>query len=122
MVPVCPCSEQDPTPVTESHGCSRERPRGVRQEAPAVGRAAVSFRPHQVQIAVRDDAGDASRIWMDGQVESAEFLGEFSRYRVRVGDVAVVADQPHYAGVGMLPTGTAVRLGIEPSQMRYLDA
>ncbi|MBF5005994.1 ABC transporter ATP-binding protein [Diaphorobacter caeni] len=91
-------------------------------EPPTVGPAAVSFRPHQVQIAVRDDAGDASRIWMDGRVESAEFLGEFSRYRVRVGEVAVVADQPHYSGIGMLPTGTAVRLGIEPSQMRYLDA
>ena len=90
-------------------------------EAPAPGRAALAFRPHQVQIAVRDDAGDASRVWMDGQVESAEFLGEFSRYRVRVGEIAVVADQPHYAGIGMLPMGTAVRLGIEPSQLRYLD-
>ena len=68
------------------------------------------------------NAGDASRIWLDGLVESAEFLGEFSRYRVRVGEVAVVADQPHYAGIAMLPTGTAVRLGIEPTQIRYLDA
>ena len=91
-------------------------------QAPAAGPAALSFRPHQVQIAVRDDAGDASRVWLDGLVESAEFLGEFSRYRVRVGEVAVVADQPHYAGIAMLPTGTAVRLGIEPTQIRYLDA
>ena len=91
-------------------------------QAPGVGRAALSFRPHQVQIAVRDEAGDASRVWVDGLVESAEFLGEFSRYRVRVGDVAVVADQAHYAGIPMVPTGTAVRLGIEPSQIRYLEA
>lgn len=91
-------------------------------EAPEVGRAAISFRPHQVQISVRDEWGDASRVWLDGKVESAEFLGEFSRYRVRVGEVAVVADQAHYAGIGMLPMGTAVRLGIEPSQLRYLDA
>ncbi|WP_353234352.1 ABC transporter ATP-binding protein [Diaphorobacter ruginosibacter] len=91
-------------------------------EVPAIGRAAVSFRPHQVQITVRDEMGDASRVWMDGRVESAEFLGEFSRYRVRVGDVAVVADQAHYAGIDLLPTGTVVRLGIEPTQLRYLEA
>ncbi|MDR3015290.1 MAG: ABC transporter ATP-binding protein [Delftia acidovorans] len=90
-------------------------------QPPAPGRAALAFRPHQVQIAVRDDAGDASRVWVEGQIESAEFLGEFSRYRVRVGEVAVVADQAHYAGIAMFPMGMPVRLGIEPTQLRYLD-
>ena len=95
------------------------------QQVPNIGRAALSFRPHQVQMALqttqRSDA-DVSRVWLDGLIESAEFLGESSRYRVRVGDLAVVADQPHYAGVAMHTTGTAVRLGIEPTQIRYLDA
>ena len=90
-------------------------------QPPVPGRAALAFRPHQVQIAVRDDAGDASRVWVEGQIESAEFLGEFSRYRVRVGEVAVVADQAHYAGIAMFPMGMPVRLGIEPTQLRYLD-
>ena len=92
------------------------------ETAPAAGPAALAFRPHQVHICVGDDQGDASRVWLDGRVESAEFLGEFSRYRVRVGEVAVVADQPHYAGIAMFPPGVAVRLGIEPTQLRYLDA
>ena len=90
-------------------------------EPPAVGAAALAFRPHQVSICVRDEQGDASRVWLDGQVESAEFLGEFSRYRVRVGEVALVTDQPHYAGIAMFPPGAQVRLGIEPTQLRYLD-
>jgi iron(III) transport system ATP-binding protein len=54
-------------------------------------------------------------------VESAEVLGEFSRYRVRVGEVALVTDQPHYAGIAMFPPGAQVRLGVEPTQLRYLD-
>ncbi len=92
-------------------------------DMPALGRAALSFRPHQVHMQQQGDSpsdGAADRVWLDGQVESAEFLGEVSRYRVRVGQVAVLADQPHYAGVAMYPLGTAVRLGIAPSLVRYL--
>ena len=90
-------------------------------EAPAVGAAALAFRPHQVSIRVRDEQTDASRLWVDGVVESAEFLGEFSRYRVRAGEVALITDQPHYAGVPLFPTGAQVRLGIEPTQVRFLQ-
>lgn len=90
-------------------------------EPPTPGPNAIAFRPHQVSIRVRDEHGDASRVWMDGLVESAEFLGEFSRYRVRVGEIAMVADQPHYAGIAMFEPGAQVRLGIEPTQLRYLD-
>ena len=90
------------------------------QEAPAVGAAALSFRPHQVSICVRDEQVDVSRLWLDGQVESAEFLGEFSRYRVRVGEVALITDQPHYAGLAMFPPGAQVQLGIDPTQVRFL--
>ena len=91
-------------------------------DPPAVGAAALAFRPHQVSIRVRDEQVDASRLWLNGRVESAEFLGEFSRYRVRVGDVALTCDQPHDAGVVMFEPGAAVRLGIAPSQARYLSA
>ena len=89
-------------------------------EPPAPGPTTLAFRPHQVNIRVADEAPDASRVWVDGVVENAEFLGEFSRYRVRVGEVALVADQPHYSGLAMFPPGAAVRLGIEPGQLRFL--
>ena len=64
---------------------------------------------------------DGACVWLDGQVETAEFLGEFSRYRVRVGEVALISDQPHYAGIVMFEPGSHVRLGIEPTQLRYLS-
>jgi iron(III) transport system ATP-binding protein len=85
-----------------------------------LGNAAMSFRPHQVSIRVGDEHVDASRVWLSGRVESSEFLGEFSRYRVRVGEVTMVADQPHYSGLLMFPPGSTVRLGIEPTQVRFL--
>lgn len=90
-------------------------------ECPPLGATTLVFRPHQVSITVCDEQGDASRVWLDGQVESAEFLGEFSRYRVRIGEVAVLADQPHYSGIQMFEPGAPVRLGIDPTQLRYLE-
>jgi len=94
-------------------------PRG--ENTPTKGAAAMVFRPHQVHICVGDEQVDASRVWVNGLVESAEFLGEFSRYRVRVGEVAMVADQAHYAGLSMFAPGAQVRLGIDPTQVRFLD-
>ena len=89
-------------------------------DAPPTGAVALAFRPHQVALADAGAAGDASRIWLQGEVESAEFLGEFSRYRVRVGGLALLADQPHYAGLAMYPPGARVRLGMAPGQLRVL--
>ena len=90
-------------------------------EPPGPGPAALAFRPHQVSVRRRDEPVDAARLWLDGVVESAEFLGESSRYRVRVGELALVTDQPHYAGLEQLPLGLQVRLGIDPGQVRLLD-
>ncbi|MBN8749089.1 Spermidine/putrescine import ATP-binding protein PotA [Xylophilus ampelinus] len=89
---------------------------------PAPGPAALSFRPHQVLLQAPDEPTDAARVWLDGTVEGAEFLGEFSRYRLRVGQAVVVADQAHYAGHPVLEGGTFVRLGIAPAQVRFLAA
>ena len=91
-------------------------------DAPPVGPAALAFRPHQVSIRLRDEPTDGSRIWVEGVVDSAEFLGEFSRYRVRAGKLALITDQPHYAGLPMFAPGAPVRLGIEPGQLRILSA
>jgi iron(III) transport system ATP-binding protein len=89
-------------------------------EPPAPGAAALAFRPHQIRIAAEGEPADADRVWLQGRVEAAEFLGEFARYRVRVGEVALVADQPHYAGGAMFSPGAQVRLGLAPTQLRYL--
>lgn len=86
------------------------------------GEAWMAFRPHQVAIQSNDAQVDASRVWVSGLVESSEFLGEFARYRVRVGEVAMLADQSHFSGSPLFQAGAAVRLGIEPNQVRFLDA
>ena len=90
-------------------------------DTPGAGKTTMAFRPHTVSIRVRDEHVEASRAWLDGRVESSEFLGESSRYRVRVGDAMIVANQPHYAGLALFPPGSEVRLGIESTLVRFLN-
>ncbi|MGV3493977.1 MAG: ABC transporter ATP-binding protein [Ramlibacter sp.] len=80
----------------------------------------VSFRPHSLKVDVADATGDARYIWMPGAIEASEFLGECTRYRIRVGDHSLAVDQPHHAGLSKFPVGAAVSLGLEPSQVRLL--
>ncbi|WP_225784414.1 ABC transporter ATP-binding protein [Xenophilus sp. Marseille-Q4582] len=94
---------------------------GLAGPVPGPGAAAMAFRPHHVLLQARGAAAEPGRLWLDATVESAEFLGEFSRYRLRVGEATVVADQPHYAGHPVLATGTPVRVGIAPAQVRFLS-
>jgi iron(III) transport system ATP-binding protein len=84
------------------------------------GAVTLAFRPHAVDIRAADAPAEAGRTWLPGQVVSSEFLGETSRYRVRVGECVIVANQPHYAGRSLFQTGDAVRLGIDSSQLRLL--
>ncbi len=84
-------------------------------------RLQLSFRPHTLKVDVADAAPDARYIWMPGTVEASEFMGEFTRYRVRVGTQSLSVDQPHYAGLSKFASGGAVNLGLEPSQMRLFS-
>ena len=74
-----------------------------------------------VRLQAADAARDAQYLWLDGVIEAAEFLGEFTRYRVRVGDVALTADQTHFGGVPQFGRGAPVQLGVQPSQLRFLQ-
>ena len=82
----------------------------------------LSFRPHALVMQAADAAQPAGHAWMAGLVEGSEFLGEYIRYRVRVGAHAVVADQPHHGGAGRFRVGDAVSLGLPPTQVRLLPA
>jgi len=96
------------------------------ENAPKPGRATLSFRPHTTVLEpcgrAVDTAGDGRTIRLEGEIVSAEFLGEFTRYRVRAGSVELTADQPHLAGQATLPAGAAVRMRIDASQIRFLRA
>jgi iron(III) transport system ATP-binding protein len=84
------------------------------------GQATMAFRPHTVNIRVRDEHVDASRAWLDGRVESSEFLGESSRYRVRVGDRGEWPTNRITRALSLFQPGAEVRLGIESTQVRFL--
>jgi iron(III) transport system ATP-binding protein len=94
----------------------------VSAETPAGDTMVVSFRPHALRVDVADAARDARYIWMPGTVEASEFLGEFTRYRVRVGSQSLAVDHPHYVGLSKFPVGGAVSLSVEPSQIRLFVA
>jgi iron(III) transport system ATP-binding protein len=86
------------------------------------GAAEIAIRPHAMRLIARDAAGDAGHHWVEGSVVEREFLGEFVRYTVRIGTSELIADQPHYTGdPGFLP-GAAVRVGINPNQVKLLPA
>ena len=57
---------------------------------------------------------------MQGVIDGGEFLGEFMRYEVRVGEAIVIADQPHSRGSEPMPAGTPVRLAVQAHEIRLI--
>jgi iron(III) transport system ATP-binding protein len=78
----------------------------------------VSFRPHALRV--QPDA-DAPGLRFAGTVEASEFLGEFTRYRVRVGAHALSVDDPHRAGRVRHAVGGTLALALEASQVQLLS-
>jgi iron(III) transport system ATP-binding protein len=91
-------------------------------DPPQADRMALCFRPHALRVDVADAAHDARYVWLPGTIEASEFLGEATRYRVRVGSQSLAVDQAHHAGLSKFPVGGAVSLGLEPSQVRLFAA
>ncbi len=88
--------------------------------AAAPGEAEIAFRPHAVTLAEAGAPAGGGMIWLEGRVTGREFLGEFIRYTVRAGKADIVADQAHYTGARTFSAGDAVKLGIQPQQIRVL--
>lgn len=85
------------------------------------GRAmAAGFRPHALHLAAVPNPQLEGVAWMHGVVERSEFLGEFTRYDIRVGSQLVTVDQPHHAGMRLQDAGTALAVGLPTSQIRWL--
>ncbi len=90
-------------------------------EPPAAGYD-LAFRPHAVHIAVDAGAPPEGAMRLGGTIEGAEFLGEFLRYEIRVGEAHVTADVPHQRGQAPLAEGTPVRLAVPESEIRFVSA
>ena len=86
------------------------------------GPAEIAIRPHAIHLAARDATGDAGLVWVEGSVAQREFLGEFVRYTVRIGQTELTADQPHHTADPGFAPGATVRVGINPAQVRILKA
>ena len=80
-------------------------------------RGEVAFRPHAVEI---DATPAPGALELEGVVEGGEFLGEFVRYEVKVGDARVIADQAHLRGGQPIANGSRVRLAIPPDEIRII--
>jgi iron(III) transport system ATP-binding protein len=91
---------------------SIERPPGANVE--------LAFRPHAVSLSPGRSMARADHLALDGRIEGAEFLGEFVRYDVRVGDLRVTADLPHARNSGRLAVWTEVGLAIPASEVRLI--
>jgi iron(III) transport system ATP-binding protein len=78
----------------------------------------LAFRPHAVAFGA-PAGGD--QVEMQGVIDSGEFLGEFMRYEVRVGQALVIADHPHARGSEPLAIGTPVRLAVQAREVRLIS-
>ena len=82
----------------------------------------LSFRPHTVKLDSTTSTSDQNVIRIKGTVEASEFMGESTRYRVRVGSQSLSVDKAHYAGLPNLAVGTPLNLSLPPSQIRLFAA
>jgi len=80
----------------------------------------LAFRPHAVRLVDGAGATPAGTLALGGEVEASEFLGEFMRYEIRVGQVMVTADAPHLRGSAPLAVGTPVRMTVAREELRFV--
>jgi iron(III) transport system ATP-binding protein len=81
----------------------------------------IAFRPHAVTLRTSGAASQDEGLSLSGEIEAVEFLGEFVRYDVKVGDMHVTADVSHARDRTPLPPGTAVTIGVPATELRRLD-
>ena len=93
-----------------------------RLHRPSVGSAVACFRPTSVRFAPYDTMTDsADAVWMPGRIVRSGFRGGYLRYSVSVGNETVVCDLPHRKATLALPAGSEILVGVETSQIRFIN-
>jgi iron(III) transport system ATP-binding protein len=82
----------------------------------------LAFRPHAVRFVENPDTDLHHNLALNGEIVDSEFLGEFIRYEVRVGQAMVKADIPHARGVTPLQIGVQIHLRIPSQELRFVTA
>jgi len=84
------------------------------------GAAEIAFRPHTLTLGAAGSPVPQDQIAISGTVADREFLGEFVRYKVRVGATEIVADQPHYGNKPDFSPGSDVVVRLDLAQSKLL--
>jgi iron(III) transport system ATP-binding protein len=92
-------------------------PKGLEQQTTEMD---LAFRPHAVRFTSDAQSDLAGQLALQGEILSAEFLGDAFRYDVRVGEAIVRADISHSRGKSALPTGSEVHLRIASEELRFV--
>jgi ABC-type Fe3+/spermidine/putrescine transport system ATPase subunit len=74
----------------------------------------VMIRPESIRLFAGDQA-EPGLNQLDGTITMSTYLGPTVRYEVQVGELQVEVDKTFEAGSPLLPTGTRVKLTIEPN-------
>jgi iron(III) transport system ATP-binding protein len=82
----------------------------------------LAFRPHAVRFVENADTDLHNNLVLNGEIVDSEFLGEFIRYEVRVGQAMVKADIPHARGAAPLQIGAQIHLRIPSQELRFVTA
>lgn len=76
----------------------------------------VIIRPESIRLLTSEKAADDENI-LDGTIELSTYLGPTIRYDVKVGELRFEVDTVFEAGSPILPSGTTVKLQIDPNRV-----
>jgi iron(III) transport system ATP-binding protein len=82
--------------------------------------AGLCFRPHAVDMVLAQQSENPQRFWLPGEILSSEFMGNATRYQVKVGLDVLTVDQAHHAGGVKWAPHTFVKLGLHPEQVQVV--
>ncbi len=92
----------------------------LRIPAPASGSAGapitVSIRPERVTVA-RVAGSEPGKQWHDGRIEEVIYLGEMRKYRLRVGEIALIAKEQTRSEGGGFAAGERVAVGMSVADL-----
>lgn len=93
-----------------------------RLHGPKPGAARACFRPLAAQVYPADTSRPGSeRVLMTGRICRSEFHGGHIRYSIDVAGQVIVCDSPHRSGTLVMAVGTEVVVGVEISQVRFVN-
>jgi len=80
----------------------------------------IAVRPLAMHLAPPGTPARPDDIVISAHIESREFMGEFVRYELKVGDRLLTVDQSHRTHTALFESGSEVRVAVSPAEFRFL--